>query len=183
MGCKDGSDAASIGDVSGPGNDADKLNDERRRVESSLRLGAIDVGRSLWRDLLTSLAADLSALDLSLVELATLYAADRRETLTVGEIGELIGRSPSATSRIISALERRGWVRRREEVADRRQRTLEVTADGKSLLARVDYARAEEFLAIVRPLPAAERELIALGVAALSTHAMTRRGRLIKSRG
>jgi DNA-binding MarR family transcriptional regulator len=166
-----------------PANEDTAIDDERRRVESSLRLGAIDVGRSLWRDLLMSLAADLSKLDMSLVELATLYAADRRETLTVGEIGELIGRSPSATSRIISALERRGWVRRREEVADRRQRTLEVTAEGKSLLARVDGARAEEFLSIVRPLPSAERALVAMGVAALSTHALTRRGRLIKERG
>jgi len=165
-----------------PVNEDTAIDDERRRVESSLRLGAIDVGRSLWRDLLMSLVADLSKLDMSLVELATLYAADRRETMTVGEIGELIGRSPSATSRIISALERRGWVRRREEVADRRQRTLEVTTDGKSLLARVDGARAEEFLSIVRPLPSAERAIVAMGVAALSTHALTRRGRLIKER-
>ena len=49
------------------------------------------------------------------------------------------------------------------------------------MLARLDGARAEEFLSIVRPLPPAERALVAMGVAALSTHALTRRGRLIKS--
>ena len=73
-------------------------------------------------------------------------------------------------------------MRRHEEVADRRQRTLEVTADGRPMLAHLDSARAEEFLAIVRPLPPAERALVAMGVAALSSRAITRRGRLIKAR-
>jgi hypothetical protein len=50
------------------------------------------------------------------------------------------------------------------------------------LLAEVDGARAEQFLSVVRPLPAAERALVAMGVAALSSRAINRRGRLIKSR-
>ncbi|MEA2545010.1 MAG: hypothetical protein QOI09_283, partial [Chloroflexota bacterium] len=33
----------------------------------------------------------------------------------------------------------------------------------------------------VRPMPTAERALIAMGVAALATHAISRRGRLIKN--
>jgi DNA-binding MarR family transcriptional regulator len=65
-------------------------------------------------------------------------------------------------------------------VADRRQRVLEITPEGRSLLAHIDGARAEEFLSIVRPLPPSERALIAMGVAALSSRALTRRGRLIK---
>jgi DNA-binding MarR family transcriptional regulator len=73
-------------------------------------------------------------------------------------------------------------VERVEEVADRRQRQIEVTAAGRSLLAEIDGKRAEEFLSIVRPLPAAERALIAMGVAALSSRALTRRGRLIRAR-
>jgi hypothetical protein len=56
-----------------------------------------------------------------------------------------------------------------------------VTAAGHSLLAEIDGARAEQFLSVVRPLPAAERALVAMGVAALSSRAITRRGRLIKS--
>jgi hypothetical protein len=72
-------------------------------------------------------------------------------------------------------------VQRAEEVADRRQRVLWLTAGGATLLAAVDRARADQFLSIVRPLPMAERALVAMGVAALATHAMTRRGRLIRS--
>lgn len=142
----------------------------------------IAMGRALWRDLVVGFAADLAQLRLGFAQLAALYATDGRATLTIADLAEMIGRSPSATSRVVSSLEERGLLRRHEEVADRRQRTLEVTADGKQLLARLDGARADEFLSIVRPLPPAERALVAMGVAALSTHAITRRGRLIKSR-
>ena len=44
----------------------------------------------------------------------------------------------------------------------------------------VDRARAEQFLSAVRPMPRGERALIAMGVAALATHAITRRGRLVR---
>ena len=47
-------------------------------------------------------------------------------------------------------------------------------------LRLVDRARADQFLSAVRPMPPAERALIAMGVAALATHAISRRGRLIK---
>ena len=77
-------------------------------------------------------------------------------------------------------LDELGYISRNEEVADRRQRTLEITPAGQALLAQVDRARADQFLAIVRSLPASERALIAMGVAALATRAITRRGRLIK---
>lgn len=142
----------------------------------------IAMGRALWRDLVVGFAAQLGGLRLGFAQLAALYAIDGTATLTVADLAEQIGRSPSATSRLVSALERRGLVRRGVEVADRRQRQLHVTPAGRSLLAQVDGARAEQFLSVVRPLPAAERALVAMGVAALSSRAITRRGRLIKSR-
>jgi DNA-binding MarR family transcriptional regulator len=142
----------------------------------------IAMGRALWRDLVVGFAAQLATLRIGFTELAALYAADGNETLTIADLAEMIGRSPSATSRIVSSLETRGLIRRREEVADRRQRTLEVTDDGRALLGQIDSARAEEFLSIVRMLPPGERALIAMGVAALSTRAMNRRGRLLKAR-
>jgi DNA-binding MarR family transcriptional regulator len=142
----------------------------------------IAMGRALWRDLVVGFAAQLGQIGLGFSQLAALYAMDGTATLTIADLAEQIGRSPSATSRLVAALEERGLARRHEEVADRRQRTLEVTAAGKSLLAQVDGARAEQFLAVVRPLPASERALVAMGVAALSSHAITRRGRLIKAR-
>lgn len=142
----------------------------------------IAMGRALWRDLVVGFAAQLAELRLGFSQLAALYAISGTETLTVAELAERLGRSPSATSRLVSSLESRGYVRRHEEAADRRQRVLEVTPNGQALLAQLDGARADEFLAIVRPLPPAERALVAMGVAALASRAITRRGRLIKAR-
>jgi DNA-binding MarR family transcriptional regulator len=71
-------------------------------------------------------------------------------------------------------------VERRPETEDRRQRTLWLTQRGQAVLRVVDRARADQFLSAIRPMPTAERALIARGVAALATHAISRRGRLIK---
>jgi DNA-binding MarR family transcriptional regulator len=142
----------------------------------------IAMGRALWRDLVVGFAAQIPELGLSFSQLAALYAADGIETLTIADLAEQIGRSPSATSRLVASLEARGFLTRNEEEADRRQRTLEVTPEGKSVLAEIDTARAAQFLSVVRPLPPSERALVGMGVAALSTRAITRRGRLIKER-
>ncbi|CAN5484459.1 hypothetical protein BH20CHL6_BH20CHL6_18670 [soil metagenome] len=141
----------------------------------------IAMGRALWRDLVIGFAAQLGELRLGFTQLAALYAAAGTATLTIADLAEQIGRSTSATSRVVSALEARGLLVREEEVADRRQRTVKVTSQGTTLLGQIDRARADQFLAVVRPLPAAERTLIAMGVAALSSRAITRRGGLIKA--
>ena len=140
----------------------------------------IAVGRALWRELVIGFAQQLPSLDIGFTQLAALYAVAGPVTLTVGDLAEQLGRSPSATSRLVSELVRRGFAERVEEVVDRRQHVLTITAAGNALLASVDRARAEQFLAVLRPLPLAERALVAMGVAALASHAMTPRGSLRK---
>jgi len=141
----------------------------------------IAIGRALWRDLIVGFAAQMGELGVGFSQLAALYAVSGTETLTIADLAEQIGRSPSATSRLVNGLVERGYLRRHEEVADRRQRTLEITPAGSALLGQVDRARADQFLSVVRPLPAAERALVAMGVAALATRAISRRGRLIRA--
>jgi DNA-binding MarR family transcriptional regulator len=141
----------------------------------------IAMGRALWRELVIGFAGQLAELGLGFTQLAALYSIAGTVTLTVGELASYLGRSPSATSRVVSGLERRGLLVRNEELADRRERTLALTDAGAALLGQVDRARAEQFLAVVRPLPAAERALVAMGVAALADRAITRRGKLIKA--
>lgn len=138
----------------------------------------IAVGRAVWRDLVIGFASQLAQLDLGFTQLAALYAASGTELLTVADLAERIGRSPSATSRIVSGLVDRGLLARTEEVADRRQRTLSMTPSGTTVLAAIDKARADQFLAVVRQLPFEERALVAMAVAALAEHGMTRRGGL-----
>ena len=139
------------------------------------------MGRALWRELVIGFASQLGELRLGFTQLAALYVLADGSTLTVGELAESIGRSPSATSRLVDGLVRRRLVERHEEPEDRRQRTLRLTQRGHAVLRVVDRARADQFLSAVRPLPTAERAIVAMGVAALATHAISRRGRLIRT--
>ena len=140
------------------------------------------MGRALWRELVIGFASQLGDLHLGFTQLAALYVLADSGTMTIGDLAEAINRSPSATSRLVDGLVRRRLVERRVEAEDRRQRTLLLTPRGAALLRVVDRARADQFLSAVRPMPTAERALIAMGVAALATHAISRRGRLIKTR-
>jgi DNA-binding MarR family transcriptional regulator len=82
----------------------------------------------------------------------------------------------------VDGLVRRRLVERKAEEEDRRQRTLRLTQRGHAVLRVVDRARADQFLSAVRPMPTPERAIVAMGVAALATHAISRRGRLIRER-
>ena len=139
------------------------------------------MGRALWRELVIGFASQLSELRLGFTQLSALYVLADGQTTTVADLADAIGRSPSATSRLVDGLVRRRLVERRAEAEDRRQRTLWLTQRGHALLRIVDRARAGQFLSAVRPMPTAERALIAMGVAALATHAISRRGRLIRT--
>lgn len=136
----------------------------------------IAVGREIWRELVIGFAQQLGSLDINFTQLAALYAVGGSATLTIGDLAEQLGRSPSATSRLVSGLVDGGYLQREEEVADRRQHVLGLTPAGQALLATVDHARADQFLDIVRPLPLAERALVAMGVSALASKALNRRG-------
>jgi DNA-binding MarR family transcriptional regulator len=142
----------------------------------------VAMGRALWRELVIGFASQLGEMRLGFTQLAALYVLADSGTMTIGDLAEVINRSPSATSRLVDGLVRRRLVERRVEEEDRRQRTLQLTPRGAALLRVVDRARADQFLSAVRPMPTAERALIAMGVAALATHAISRRGRLIKTR-
>lgn len=155
----------------------------RMRLQNPRELSdRIAMGRAIWRDLVIGFAAQLGELNLGFTQLAALYALADSGTMTVADLADTLGRSPSTVSRLADGLVQRQLIERTTYADDRRQRTLRLTGRGLALLGLVDRARAQEFLSIVRPLPPAERAVVAMGVAALSTHAISRRGRLIKQR-
>lgn len=154
----------------------------RDRLQNPRELSdRVAMGRALWRELVVGFAGQLGELRLGFTQLAALYVLADGGTTTVADLADALARSPSATSRLVDGLVRRDLVERRPENDDRRQRTVWLTAQGQALLAQVDRARADQFLAVVRPLPPNERALIAMGVAALASRALSRRGRLIKA--
>ena len=153
-----------------------------RRVQNPREVsGRIAMGRALWRELVIGFAVQLGEMRLGFTQLAALYVLSDAQVLRIAELAEAIGRSPSATSRLVDGLARRSLVERTPDPADRRQRSVALTRRGRLLVAVVDRARAAQFLRVVRPLPPAERAVVAMAVAALATRAVTRRGRLIKA--
>ncbi len=139
-------------------------------------------GKALWRELVIGFAAQLGELRLGFTQLAALYTIADGGTTTIADLADALNRSPSATSRLVDGLVRRRLMERREEPDDRRMRSVWLTERGRALVALVDRSRASQFLAVVRPLPSSERAVVAMGVAALATRAVSRRGRLIKQR-
>ena len=143
----------------------------------------VAMGRALWRELVVGFAYQLGELNLGFTQLAALYVLAEGATTTIADLAEAIGRSSSATSRLVDGLVKRRLVERRREEDDGRLRSVWLTPRGQAMLRKVDRARAEQFLSAVRPMPRGERSLVAMGVAALATHAISRRGRLVRGGG
>lgn len=143
----------------------------------------VAMGRSLWRELVIGFAGQLGELNIGFTQLAALYVLAEGATTTIADLAEAIGRSPSATSRLVDGLVKRRLVERRVEEDDARQRSVWLTARGQAVLRIVDRARAEQFLALVRPMPRSERALVAMSVAALTTTRLSRRQRLLRGDG
>jgi DNA-binding MarR family transcriptional regulator len=155
----------------------------RNRIQNPRELSErVAFGKALWRELVIGFAAQLGEVRLGFTQLAALYALADGGTTTIADLSDTLNRSPSATSRLVDGLERRRLLERRAESEDRRMRSVWLTGRGRALLAVIDRSRADQFLAVVRPLPATERAIVAMGVAALATRAVSRRGRLIKQR-
>jgi DNA-binding MarR family transcriptional regulator len=155
----------------------------RARIQNPRELSErVQFGKALWRELVIGFAAQLGELRLGFTQLAALYAVADGGTTTIVDLADTLNRSPSATSRLVDGLVRRRLLERREEPDDRRMKSVWLTERGRALLAVIDRARADQFLAVVRPLPSNERAIVAMGVAALATRAVSRRGRLIKQR-
>ncbi len=75
----------------------------------------VAMGRALWRELVIGFAGQLGELRLGFTQLAALYVLADGSTLTIGELAESIGRSPSATSRLVDGLVRHHLVEHHQE--------------------------------------------------------------------
>ena len=127
------------------------------------------------------LRLQLGELRLGFTQLAALYVLAEGSTTTIADLAEAIGRSPSATSRLVDGLVRRRLVERRREEDDGRQRSVWLTPagprhppDGRPGARGAVPGRG------AADADRGERALIAMGVAALATHAISRRGRLVR---
>lgn len=116
--------------------------------------------RAIWHDLLFSTLRSFGNADFSLVQVATLYLLDDQGELTIKQVAESIGRSNSATSRLLDQLVERGLVDRREDKQDRRTRHVFLSKEGQLFLRTFEQNRADAQLALMVYLSPEEQEQI-----------------------
>ena len=147
------------------------IDEVARRRQSLGEIGGRIVSISrLWRELVLSTAQQLAPTDLSLAQVAALYLLADGRARNVAEIAAELGRSHSATSRLVAGLVTRKLLRV-IAAEDKRRRVHLLATAGEAMLTAIDRGRAEQFVGVVRRLPAAERGLVAAAVAALATRA------------
>jgi DNA-binding MarR family transcriptional regulator len=121
-------------------------------LASTLRISVMRLGRRL--------RSERSSEGLSLSQLSVLGTIDREGPLTPTQLATRERVQPPSMSRVVAALDQMGLVRRAAHETDRRQCLIELTAQGRALLAE-DRSRREAWLAQrLDELSATEREAL-----------------------
>src|SRR2546428_6711886 len=76
--------------------------------------------RTILSDFIYGMVQAFEDFDYSLPQMATLLFLDEQGELTIKQVAEALGRSVSATSRLLDQLVTRGMIHRREDERDRR---------------------------------------------------------------
>lgn len=93
-----------------------------------------------------------------------LIEIEARGRLPQAELPSLLRLDKSTTSRIVSGLERHGWVRAESRAGDARARVLALTAKGRAKLARVDANANARVEAALATLDDASRAAVVAGM-------------------
>lgn len=126
------------------------------------------VRRVMARDFFLGAIAALDEGDITLVQMATLLTLDGGPPFGVKALSERLGRSLSATSRLVDQLVRRRLLRRSEDPQDRRGKLLELAPAGRRLVAQLMERRAEAYLQLTERLPPREQAAVARAMTLLA---------------
>jgi DNA-binding MarR family transcriptional regulator len=132
-------------------------------LEAQVRDGLVQVSFAVTA-VLSQVAA---AHELSLTQLR-MFGVLRDREITMAELAGSLGLDRSSVTGLVDRASRRGWVQRRQGVADRRQVLVSLTDEGRQLAA----LGAAEVGSLLRPLvgllSVAERESLARLLGALA---------------
>ena len=131
--------------------------------------------RTILSDFIYGMVQAFEDFDYSLPQMATLLFLDEQGELTIKQVAEALGRSVSATSRLLDQLVTRGMIHRREDERDRRAKLVAITEQGRALIATLEQRRAEAQLSVMDYLSAEERVTVTRGMVLLAEAAQRRR--------
>ncbi len=107
-----------------------------------------------------STIASSSDFDISAIQFATLFLLAGEGELTIKSVAELIGRSVSATSRMLDQLVIRGLVSRNEDTRDRRTKRVSLSENGQAFVQVLEQKRAEAQIVVMAYLSPEERGIV-----------------------
>lgn len=145
--------------------------EERELLAANLRAAR----QAMMPGMLVSTARAVGDVDCSLIQLAALFVLADDEALTVKGLAHGIGRSVSATSRMLDQLVAHRLVSRREDGRDRRAKRVSITDEGRAFLHALHDSRAEAQLAVMAYLSSEEQALVAQAMDLLAQAAQRRR--------
>jgi DNA-binding MarR family transcriptional regulator len=100
----------------------------------------------------------LGSQDLTLAAYSVLMVLGSAGATTQRQLADAVGVDPRNLVPILDDLQARGLVFRDDHPADRRRHAVRLSAEGKSMLARLRDVGAAAELELLRPLDAAERK-------------------------
>jgi DNA-binding MarR family transcriptional regulator len=127
--------------------------------------------RAMAREFFAAVVAALGETDLTLAQLSAMILLSDGQPRPVSELAELLGRSLSATSRLLDQLVRRRFLTRREDPHDRRARRIALAAAGQRLVDLLFERRAEAQVSLMSALSAQEQRQVSEAMALLAAAA------------
>src|SRR5437764_15143564 len=131
--------------------------------------------RTIIREFVAGIVRAFGNFDFSLPQMATLLLLDEEGELTIKQVAEDLGRSVSATSRLLDQLVERGMVSRREDERDRRSKRIAITEKGRLLIATLEQRRADVQIAVMEYYSAEEQVEINRAMSLLAEAGQRRR--------
>jgi DNA-binding MarR family transcriptional regulator len=116
-------------------------------------------------------------LALTVSQLTALFILYRRESASVGELGQLLGLSKARVSLLVNALVSQELVERHQDADDRRRAALRLSARAHALLSEHYEGSRLQFAAWLAELQAADLASLAHGMRALAAVATPVEGR------
>ena len=165
-----GDDGAPPDEAQGAGEAFDREAFDREAFADSLR----GMRRDMARDFFLSALAALDEGDITLTQMATLMTLDSIESCSVKALAERLGRSLSATSRLIEQLVKRRLLRRAEDPDDRRGKIITLAPAGRRLIEQLTSQRTEAYLHLAERLAPRDQALVARAMALLAKAASGR---------
>ena len=126
---------------------------------------------SLMRHVAGWHAPEFLGVDVTMSQAKCLYVVAVHPSIGMSALAAHLDVSLSAVSGLVDRLVDHGYVERREDVADRRQMHITLTADGQSVVDHIRELNSEHLRMLLRGLQGDELEALLNGIAALDREA------------